>query len=62
MTMNLSMTTGDETCVSFVNGETEDQSKQWMHTDSSNKPKRFKQTLPAYQKADGNCFLEKHTQ
>jgi hypothetical protein len=36
--------TGDETWVSFVNGETEKQSKQWMHTHSPNKPKKFKQT------------------
>jgi hypothetical protein len=28
-----------------------------MHTHSSNKPKKFKQTLSPYQKADGNCFL-----
>jgi hypothetical protein len=36
--------TGDETCVSFVNAETKKQSKQWMHTSSPNKPKKFKQT------------------
>jgi hypothetical protein len=35
--------TGDETLVSFVNVETKDQSKQWMHTHSPNKPKKFKQ-------------------
>jgi hypothetical protein len=35
--------TGDETWVSFVNVETEDQSKQWMHTHSPNQPKKFKQ-------------------
>jgi hypothetical protein len=29
-----------------------------MHTQSPNKPKKFKQTLSACQKADGNCFLE----
>jgi hypothetical protein len=28
-----------------------------MHTHSPDKPKTFKQTLPAFQKADGNCFL-----
>jgi hypothetical protein len=33
------------------------QSKQWMHTHSSNKPKKFKQTLSACQKVGGNCFL-----
>jgi hypothetical protein len=30
--------TGDETWVSFVNVETKEQSKQWMHTHSPNKP------------------------
>jgi hypothetical protein len=34
-----------------VNVEAKKQSKQWMHTRSLNKPKKFKQ------KADGNCFL-----
>jgi hypothetical protein len=49
--------TGDETWVSFVNIKTKEQSEQWMHTHPSNKPKKFKQTLSACQKADGNCFL-----
>jgi hypothetical protein len=40
-----------------VNAETEEQSKQWMHTHSQNKPKKFKQTNVC-QKADGNCFLQ----
>jgi hypothetical protein len=31
--------TGDETWVSFVNVETNEQSKEWMHTYSANKPK-----------------------
>jgi hypothetical protein len=31
--------------------------KQWMHTQSPNKPKKLKQTLSACQKADGSCFL-----
>jgi hypothetical protein len=35
--------TGDETWVSFVNVETKEQSKQWMHTYLSNKPENFKQ-------------------
>jgi hypothetical protein len=48
---------GDETWVSFVNAETKEQSKQWMHTHSPNKQKKFKQTLSSCQKADGNCFL-----
>jgi hypothetical protein len=39
-----------------VNVETKKQSKQWMHTHSPNKPKKFKQTF-ACQKADGSCFL-----
>jgi hypothetical protein len=37
--------TGDETWVQFVNADTKEQSKQWMHTHSPNKPKKFKQTL-----------------
>jgi hypothetical protein len=48
--------TGDETWVSFVNVETKEQSKQWMHTHLPNYLKKFKQT-PACQKADGSCFL-----
>jgi hypothetical protein len=48
---------GDETWVSFMNVETKEQLKQWMHTHSPNKPKKCKQTLSACQKADGNCFL-----
>jgi hypothetical protein len=43
--------TGDETWVSFVNVETKEQSKQWMHTHSPNKTKKFKQTLSACLKA-----------
>jgi hypothetical protein len=39
--------TNDETWVSFVKVETKEQSKQWMHTHSPNKPKNFKQTLSA---------------
>jgi histone-lysine N-methyltransferase SETMAR len=35
--------TGDVTCVSFLNVESQEQSKEWMHTHSSNKPKKFKQ-------------------
>jgi hypothetical protein len=33
-----------ETCVLFVNVETKEQSKQWMHTHSPNELKKFKQT------------------
>jgi hypothetical protein len=49
--------TDDETWLSFVNVETKEQSKQWMHTHSQNKHKNFKQMLSPCQKADGNCFL-----
>jgi hypothetical protein len=38
--------TSDETWVSFVNVETKEQSKQWMHTHLPNKPKKFKSCLP----------------
>jgi hypothetical protein len=48
--------TGDETWISFVNVETKEQSKQWMHTQSPNKLKEFKQTS-ACQNSDGSCFL-----
>jgi hypothetical protein len=37
--------TGDETWVSFVRVETEEQSRQWMQTYSQKKPEKFKQTL-----------------
>jgi hypothetical protein len=47
--------TGDETWASFVNTETKEQLKQWMHTHSPRKLKRFRQTS-ACQKAYGNCF------
>jgi hypothetical protein len=39
-----------------VNAESKEQSKQWMHIHSPNKPKKFKETS-ACQKADDNCFL-----
>jgi hypothetical protein len=39
--------TGDETWVSCVKAETKEQSKQWMHTHSPKKPRKFKQTLSA---------------
>jgi uncharacterized damage-inducible protein DinB len=39
--------TDDETWISFVNAETKEQSKQWMHTQSPNKPKKFKQIMSA---------------
>lgn len=47
--------TGD--WASFVNADTKEQSKQWMHTQWPNKTKKFKQTLSAWQKTDSNCFL-----
>jgi macrodomain Ter protein organizer (MatP/YcbG family) len=34
--------TTDETWVSFVNVETKEQSKQWVHTHPPNKPEKFK--------------------
>jgi hypothetical protein len=37
--------TGDETWVSFVNVELKEQSKQWMHTYSSNKPEKFRKLM-----------------
>jgi hypothetical protein len=43
--------TGGETWVSFVNVQTKEQSKQWMHTHSPNKSKKYKQ------EGDGNSFL-----
>jgi hypothetical protein len=36
-----------------MNVETKEQSKQWMHAHSPDKPKKFKQMLSACQKADG---------
>jgi hypothetical protein len=36
--------TGDKTWVSCVNVETKEQSKQWTHVHSPNKPKMLKQT------------------
>jgi hypothetical protein len=35
--------TDDETWLSFLNVETKEQSKQWMHTHSPHKPKKFKE-------------------
>jgi hypothetical protein len=49
--------TGDEIWVSFVNVETKELSKQWIHRNSPNKQKKFKQMLSACQKAGGSCFL-----
>jgi hypothetical protein len=48
---------GDETWVSVLNAETKQQLKQRMHTNSPNKPRKFKQMLSACMKADGNWFL-----
>jgi hypothetical protein len=39
--------TGDETCLSFVNVETKEESMQWMHIHSPNKLKVFKQIMSA---------------
>jgi hypothetical protein len=49
---NIVLVIGDVTWISFVYVEIKEQSKQWMHT-----PKKFKQTLSAYQKADGICSV-----
>jgi hypothetical protein len=54
---NIVRVTCNETLVSFVNVETKEQPKQWMHTNSPNKLKKFKQMLSACQKANGNHFL-----
>jgi hypothetical protein len=41
-----------------VDIETKGQSKQWMHTHSPDKPKKFKQmSTRKLISADGNCFL-----
>ena len=40
-----SIVAGDETWVQFMNTDTKEQSKQWMHTHFPSKPKKFKQTL-----------------
>jgi hypothetical protein len=40
-----------------VNVENKEQSKQWMHTHSPNKPKKFNHMLSARKLRDGNCFL-----
>jgi hypothetical protein len=37
----------DETRVSFLNVETQEQSKKWTHTHSPKKPRKFKQMLSA---------------
>jgi hypothetical protein len=47
--------TGDEIWVLFLNAETKEQSKQWMHTHSQ-KLKKFKQ-ISARKLMYGNCFL-----
>jgi hypothetical protein len=44
-----------------VNAETEEHSKQWMHTHSPNKSEKFKQTFTASQKVDRNGFLGQET-
>jgi hypothetical protein len=41
-----------------VNVEAKEESNQWIHTPSSNKPKKFKRTLSARKLIDGNCFQE----
>jgi hypothetical protein len=46
------ITTGLVTWVSSVNVETDEQSKQWMHTHLPTQVKNFKQMLSACQKDD----------
>jgi hypothetical protein len=46
-----------ETWVSFLNVETKERSKQWMHIFSPGKLRKFKLTLFACQKANGSRFL-----
>lgn len=48
--------TGAETCVSFVNAETKEESMRWIHTHSPTELKEFEQTS-ACQKPDGSSFL-----
>jgi hypothetical protein len=51
------MSRGDETWASFVNVETKEQSKQWMHTHSPNKPKILnKRRLPCQKKNRWKLF------
>jgi hypothetical protein len=57
MDFSITLLTGVETCVLSVNVETKEQSKQWLHTYSPKKKKKFKQMLSTCQKTDGNCFL-----
>jgi hypothetical protein len=40
-----------------VDVEMKEQSKEWMHTHSANKPKKKFKQMSACQKSDGNCFL-----
>jgi hypothetical protein len=42
-----------------MNVKTKEQSKQWMHIYSPNKPLKFKQTLSACQNDDSNCFWDR---
>jgi hypothetical protein len=49
--------TGDETRVLYDNPETKEQSKQWMHTDSPSKPRKFKQTLSNRKTSFGVCVI-----
>jgi hypothetical protein len=55
--LNIVRVTGDKTSVSFVNVETKEQSKWWIHTHSPTKPTKFNQKLSASKLIDSNCFL-----
>jgi hypothetical protein len=50
--------TCNETWVKFVNVETKEQSQQWMHTHSPNKPRKSKQSL-ANRKLTATVFWDR---
>jgi hypothetical protein len=51
--------TSDETWVSFVNVETKEQSKQWMHTHSPNKPKSLNKHCQSARKLMETVFWDR---
>jgi hypothetical protein len=55
---HIALVTDDETRVSFVNAETQEQSKQWLHTHSPNKPKSFKKRCLLSRKLMATVFLD----
>jgi chorismate-pyruvate lyase len=50
---------GDEIWVSFVNVETKEQSKQWMHTHSLNKPKNLNKLCLPKRKLMATVFWDR---